>query len=84
MSSVLGGFSASRTASSRACGSTGPASTAATAIEPERSPLDPSRGVLLMRALVDRLAFVLDDDGRHRVTPEKSLHISPKLRLLPQ
>jgi hypothetical protein len=57
---------------------------AATAIEPERSPLDPSRGVLLMRALVDRLAFVLNDDGRHRVTPEKSLHISPKLRLLPQ
>jgi hypothetical protein len=52
MSSVLGGFRAS----SRACGSTGPAST----------------------------AFVLDDDGRHRVTLEKSLHISPKLRLLPQ
>jgi anti-sigma regulatory factor (Ser/Thr protein kinase) len=55
----------------------------ATAAQQERSPLDPGRGLLLMRALVDRLDFVLDDDGRHRVTLEKKLHISPKLRLLP-
>jgi len=56
---------------------------AATAIEQERSPLDAGRGVLLMRALVDRLDFVQDDDGRHRVTLEKRLNVSPKLRLLP-
>ena len=56
----------------------------ATALEQERSPLDPGRGLLLMRALVDRLDFVQDADGRHRVTLEKSLNTSPKLRLLPQ
>jgi len=56
----------------------------ATALEQERSPLDPGRGLLLMRALVDRLDFVQDADGRHRVTLEKSLGTSPKLRLLPQ
>ena len=56
---------------------------AATAIEQERSPLDAGRGLLLMRALVDRLDFVQDDDGRHRVTLEKRLNVSPKLRLLP-
>jgi anti-sigma regulatory factor (Ser/Thr protein kinase) len=56
----------------------------ATAIAQERSPLDPGRGLLLMRALVDRLDFVLDDDGRHRVTLEKALQTSPRLRLLPQ
>jgi len=56
----------------------------ATAAAQERSPLDPGRGLLLMRALVDRLAFVQDTDGRHRVTLEKALHASPKLRLLPQ
>ena len=55
----------------------------ATALEQERSPLDPGRGLLLMRALVDRLDFVQDADGRHRVTLEKSLNTSPKLRLLP-
>ena len=49
-----------------------------------RSPLDGGRGLLLMRALVDRLDFVQDADGRHRVTLEKSLNTSPKLRLLPQ
>jgi serine/threonine-protein kinase RsbW len=49
----------------------------------ERSPLDPGRGLVLMRALVDRLDFVRDDDGRHRVTLEKRLDVSPKLRLLP-
>ena len=56
---------------------------AATAIEQERSPLDAGRGLLLMRALVDRLDFVQDEDGRHRVTLEKRLNVSPKLRLLP-
>jgi anti-sigma regulatory factor (Ser/Thr protein kinase) len=56
---------------------------AATAIEQERSPLDPGRGLLLMRALVDRLDFVMDENGRHRVTLEKQLSASPKLRLLP-
>jgi serine/threonine-protein kinase RsbW len=55
----------------------------ATAIEQARSPLEPGRGLLLMRALVDRLAFVQDEDGRHRVTLEKRLNVSPKLRLLP-
>jgi serine/threonine-protein kinase RsbW len=56
---------------------------AATAIEQERSPFDPGRGLVLMRALVDRLDFVQDEDGRHRVTLEKRLNASPKLRLLP-
>ena len=55
----------------------------ATAIEQERSPLEPGRGLLLMRELVDRLDFVQDEDGRHRVTLEKRLDASPKLRLLP-
>jgi serine/threonine-protein kinase RsbW len=50
--------------------------------EPQ-SPLDPGRGLMLMRALVDRLHFVLDEDGRHCVTLEKRLNASPKLRLLP-
>jgi anti-sigma regulatory factor (Ser/Thr protein kinase) len=48
-----------------------------------RSPLDGGRGLVLMRALVDQLAFVQDDDGRHRVTLEKRLLTSPRLRLLP-
>lgn len=47
------------------------------------SPLEGGRGLVLMRALVDRLAFVQDEDGRHRVTLEKRLNTSPKLRLLP-
>ena len=51
--------------------------------EQPRSPLEGGRGLLLMRALVDRLAFVQDEDGRHRVTLEKRLNVSPKLRLLP-
>jgi serine/threonine-protein kinase RsbW len=55
----------------------------ATATEQERSPLDPGRGLILMQALVDRLDFVRDDDGRHRVTLEKRLDAAPKLRLLP-
>ena len=53
------------------------------AIPAARSPLDSGRGLVLMRALVDRLDFVQDDDGRHRVTLEKRLNASPKLRLLP-
>jgi serine/threonine-protein kinase RsbW len=55
---------------------------AMTAEEP-RSPLDGGRGLQLMRSLVDRLAFVQDEDGRHRVSLEKRLASSPKLRLLP-
>jgi serine/threonine-protein kinase RsbW len=41
------------------------------------------RGLVLMRALVDRLQFVQDEDGRHRVTFEKRLSNQPHLRLLP-
>lgn len=43
------------------------------------------RGLVLMRALVDRLQFVQSDDGRHRVTLEMQLDpgpTPPKLRLL--
>ena len=47
------------------------------------SPLDDrGRGLMLMRALVDRLNFVQDEDGRHRVTFEKRLTTQPHLRLL--
>ena len=53
----------------------------ATAAAP--SPLEGGRGLVLMRALVDRLAFVQDEDGRHCVTLEKRLNASPRLRLLP-
>lgn len=56
---------------------------AAVSAERPRSPLDGGRGLLLMQALVDRLAFVQDEDGRHRVFLEKRLVTSPKLRLLP-
>jgi anti-sigma regulatory factor (Ser/Thr protein kinase) len=45
--------------------------------------LEGGRGLILMRALVDRLDFVQDADGRHRVTLEKRLVTSPRLRLLP-
>ena len=48
----------------------------------ERSPLEGGRGLLLMRALVDRLDFRHDPDGRHRVTLEKLLSGRPALRLL--
>ena len=48
-----------------------------------RSPLEGGRGLVLMNALVDRLAFVRDADGRHRVTLEKRLVTTPRLRLLP-
>jgi serine/threonine-protein kinase RsbW len=53
------------------------------ATEAAPSPLEGGRGLILMRALVDRLAFVQDEDGRHRVTLEKRLVTSPPLRLLP-
>ena len=39
-------------------------------------------GLLLMQALVDRLDFRHDPDGRHRVTLEKQLSSRPPLRLL--
>lgn len=44
--------------------------------------LDGGRGLVLMRALVDRLAFVHDPDGRHRVTLEKDLSRDPAARQL--
>jgi anti-sigma regulatory factor (Ser/Thr protein kinase) len=55
----------------------------AVAAERPRSPLDGGRGLILMQALVDRLAFVQDEHGRHRVTLEKRLVPTPRLRLLP-
>ena len=48
----------------------------------ERSPLEDGRGLLLMRALVDRLDFRHESDGRHRVTLEKRLAQTPPLRLV--
>jgi anti-sigma regulatory factor (Ser/Thr protein kinase) len=39
-------------------------------------------GLVLMRALVDELAFENDPDGRHRVTLEKRLDSRPVLRLI--
>jgi anti-sigma regulatory factor (Ser/Thr protein kinase) len=47
------------------------------------SPLEGGRGLLLMRALVDHLAFREAADGRHGVFLEKQLVTSPRLRLLP-
>ena len=40
------------------------------------------RGLLLMQALVDRLDFRHEPDGRHRVTLEKRLSPHPPLRLV--
>ncbi|WP_157936749.1 ATP-binding protein [Geodermatophilus chilensis] len=48
----------------------------------ERSPLDGGRGLLLMQALVDRLDFRHEPDGRHLVTLEKRLGPHPPLRLV--
>jgi anti-sigma regulatory factor (Ser/Thr protein kinase) len=49
-------------------------------------PVDPTTdggaGLVLMRALVDELAFERDPDGRHRVTLEKRLESRPALRLI--
>jgi anti-sigma regulatory factor (Ser/Thr protein kinase) len=57
-----------------------PASTRAPAPSP-RSLLG-GRGLVLMRASVDRLAFVQDPDGRHHVTMEKDLTVEPVGRQL--
>jgi len=46
------------------------------------SPLEEGRGLLLMQALVDRLDFRHESDGRHRVTLEKRLAPHPPLRLV--
>jgi serine/threonine-protein kinase RsbW len=46
------------------------------------SPLDGGRGLVLMRALVDRLAFVAEGDGGHSVILEKRLVDEPNLRLV--
>ena len=54
----------------------------AVASTPPGSPLERGRGLVLMRALVDRLAFKETEDGRHRVILEKELVTQPKLRLL--
>ncbi len=43
---------------------------------------DGGAGLVLMRALVDELAFERDPDGRHRVTLEKRLGSRPALRLV--
>ena len=56
---------------------------ATVAAEPVRHPLDGGRGLLLMKALVDRLDFRQTEDGRHGVILEKRLITSPGLRLLP-
>ena len=45
-------------------------------------PTDGGAGLVLMRALVDELAFEHDPDGRHRVTLEKRLESRPALRLI--
>jgi serine/threonine-protein kinase RsbW len=47
--------------------------------EPSSSLLEGGRGLVLMRALVDRLDFQLDPDGRHKVTFEKVLGPHPVL-----
>ena len=49
---------------------------------PPASPLDGGRGLVLMRELVDRLSFVADESGTHRVTLEKRLTPRSNLRLL--
>ena len=52
---------------------------------PVGSPLEGGRGLVLMKALVDRLQFVSSEDGRHRVVLEKRLDrepTQPRLRLL--
>jgi len=49
---------------------------------PPPSPLDGGRGLLLMRELVDRLSFIADESGTHRVTLEKRLSPRAGLRLL--
>ena len=48
----------------------------------DRAPDEGGAGLRLMRALVDRLDFRQDPDGRHRVGLEKRLSTRPPLRLL--
>jgi anti-sigma regulatory factor (Ser/Thr protein kinase) len=57
----------------------------AVASQAPSSPMENGRGLVLMRALVDRLAFRETEDGRHGVFLEKQLSAapSPRLRLLP-
>jgi serine/threonine-protein kinase RsbW len=50
--------------------------------KPVEPAADGGRGLVLMRALVDELAFEHDPDGRHRVTLEKRLESRPALRLI--
>jgi serine/threonine-protein kinase RsbW len=50
--------------------------------EPVDPAADSGAGLVLMRALVDELAFEHDSDGRHRVTLEKRLEARPGLRLI--
>jgi serine/threonine-protein kinase RsbW len=45
-------------------------------------PADGGGGLVLMRALVDELAFEQDPDGRHRVTLQKRLTSRPALRVV--
>jgi len=51
--------------------------------QPPGPAADGGSGFVLMRALVDELAFERDPDGRHRVTLEKRLDGRPGLRLIP-
>jgi anti-sigma regulatory factor (Ser/Thr protein kinase) len=48
----------------------------------DRAPAEGGAGLRLMQALVDRLDFRSDPDGRHRVGLEKRLSTRPPLRLL--
>ena len=48
----------------------------------DRAPVEGGAGLRLMQALVDRLDFRSDPDGRHRVGLEKRLSTRPPLRLL--
>jgi serine/threonine-protein kinase RsbW len=46
-------------------------------VSPPGSAMERGRGVLLMEALVDRLKFEHDSEGRHKVTLEKQLFSTP-------
>ena len=48
----------------------------------DRDPVEGGAGLTLMQALVDRLDFRQDADGRHRVVLEKRLSTRPPLQLL--
>jgi serine/threonine-protein kinase RsbW len=52
-------------------------------VTPPGSVLERGRGMMLMQALVDRLHFEHDGEGRHKVILEKHLFDTPPpLRLL--